>query len=132
MSEKKYTYTIGRRKTATATLRLFEEAGKNTVNEKPIEEYFPNGEFIHVINEVFSVSGLNPKEYYFTVKVEGSGISAQSEAIRHALARAVIKSHPEAKTEVKKAGFLTRDPRKVERKKAGLRKARKSEQYSKR
>lgn len=132
MAEKKYTYTIGRRKTATATLRLFEEKGSSVVNEKSLEEYFPKGNYVHKISDVFRAGELKPENFYFTVKVIGGGVNAQAEAIRHALARAVVKAFPETKLPIKKAGLLTRDPRMVERKKAGLRKARRAEQYSKR
>ncbi|MDQ6984710.1 MAG: 30S ribosomal protein S9 [Candidatus Dojkabacteria bacterium] len=132
MADKKYTYTIGRRKTASATLRLFEEKGANVVNEKSIAEYFPKANYEYKINNVFEVAGLKKEDFYYTVRVSGSGHSAQAEAVRHALARAIVKVSPETKDAIKKAGYLTRDSRMVERKKPGLRKARKAEQFSKR
>lgn len=132
MAESKYIYKVGRRKTATATLRLYKSKGSNEVNGKELDKYFPTGNYVTTINQVYRVAELKPDDFYFTVKVTGSGVNAQAEAIRHALARAVVENRPEAKTAVKKAGFLTRDPRMVERKKPGLRKARKSEQFSKR
>ncbi len=132
MSEKKYTYTIGRRKTATASIRLFEGKGASTVNSKPFDELYKDSYSKHVISEPFLAAGLKLEDFHFTAVVKGSGPKGQLEAIRHGLARAVVKATPDNKKAVRQAGLLTRDPRMVERKKPGLHKARKAEQYSKR
>lgn len=128
----KYTYTIGRRKTSVATLRLFRTPGNNTVNEKPLEVVYPHDYELTNLLAPFKAADLNEKEYSFTVKVTGGGKMSQLGAIKLALARAIAKLYPDKKKALKVEGLLTRDPRMVERKKPGLRKARKAEQYSKR
>lgn len=128
----KYVYTKGRRKTAVATLRLYSEKGISVVNETEFEKAYDDAYYQKLILAPFKAAGLDSKNYMFTAKVSGSGFNAQAEAIRHALARAIVKMDPELRKPVKAAGFLTRDPRMVERKKTGLHKARKAEQYSKR
>ena len=127
-----YTYTIGRRKTSVVTLRLFGVAGKNTLNGNPFEKYYPSKLDRARLTKPFNLAELNPSDFYFTAKSIGGGKSSQLEAIMHALSRAISKRFPESKKALKDAGLLTRDPRMVERKKPGLRKARKAEQYSKR
>ena len=128
----KYTYALGRRKTAVATMRLYAGKGVSTVNGKPIEEAYIS-EFTRAdLIAPFKVADLAPAQYYFTAKVRGGGTSAQVEAIRFALARCIANSQEELRKPLKDAGLLTRDPRMVERKKTGRHKARKSEQYSKR
>lgn len=127
-----YIYTIGRRKTATASLRLYAQKGESEVNEKPFGKYLTDKTLIERVFEPFRAAGVNPDDYMFTVKVRGGGFSSQIDAIKHALARALVKQNPELKVAIKQAGLLTRDPRMVERKKPGLHKARKAEQYSKR
>ncbi len=130
MSE--YAFTIGRRKTSTVSMRLFGTAGKSTLNDKPLEKYYFSKTDTIKINKPFNAAELNPADFYFTAKSVGGGRVSQLEALIHALSRAIIKKFPEKKKALKDAGLLTRDPRMVERKKPGLRKARKAEQYSKR
>lgn len=128
----KYTYTLGRRKTSVATIRLYENAGKNTINEKPVEElYKAKAEQVKLL-QPFKVAELESKDFSFSAKVKGGGHMSQLEAIILGLARAIVKKYPERKKLLKNYGLTTRDPRMVERKKTGLKKARKAEQYSKR
>lgn len=118
--KKSYIYAIGRRKTATARVRLFKGKGDLVVNNMPIEKYFP-GEVNKIIYlKPFQVTETEGK-YYATIKVEGSGKNGQLGAVVHGLARALDKENPEAfHTPLKKAGLLTRDPRMKERRKPGL------------
>lgn len=128
----KYHYAIGRRKTATATVRLFESKGISEINGKPLSEFFPREmEQARLLNP-FAVADLNAADFHITARVRGSGPSSQLQAVRHALSRAIIKMDPSVKKQLKIAGLVIRDPRMVERKKPGLHKARKGEQYSKR
>lgn len=130
MSE--YIYTIGRRKTSVATLRLYKGEGKNMYNDKIFTTVYTSDTDRIKLEEPFKVVGWNPKNFYFTAKAVGGGRYSQLDAIKLAIARAIIKIEPELKKTLKVAGLLTRDPRMVERKKPGLRKARRAEQYSKR
>lgn len=127
-----YIAAIGRRKTSTARVRLV-EAPKHTIviNDKPADAYFATKELVKIAFEALHKSGT-PKEYAVTVVVKGGGIHSQAEAIRHGIARALSRTDETLKTEVKKLGFLKRDPRAKERRKFGLKKARKSSQWSKR
>jgi len=127
----KYIYTKGRRKTAVSTLRLYPEKGDSLINDKKIEEVYPDPNDKAIMFEPLKITD-SIDSHYFTAKTAGGGTSSQIGAIRHALSRALAKENPEFKTILKKAGFLTRDDRKVERKKTGLRKARKQRQFSKR
>ncbi len=129
---KQYIEAIGRRKTSTARVRI-EEATKNTivVNEKEVNVYFPTKELQKVVRGVFDE--VTPeKDFAISAKVSGGGIHSQAEAVRHGIARAIVEWNEEYKTTIKKAGFLKRDPRAKERRKFGLKKARKSPQWSKR
>lgn len=129
---KQYIEAIGRRKTSTARVRI-EEATKNSIviNEKDVLEYFPTKELQKVVRGVFDE--VKPeKDFAISVKVSGGGIHSQAEAVRHGIARAIVDWNEEYKTTIKKAGFLKRDPRAKERRKFGLKKARKSPQWSKR
>jgi len=130
MSE--YVFTIGRRKTSVVGLRLYGVAGKSTLNAHPLEKYYASKVENVRINKPFNVAELNPADFYFTAKSVGGGKVSQMEALVLAISRAIIKKFPETKKALKDAGLLTRDSRMVERKKPGLRKARKAEQYSKR
>ncbi|MCA9383508.1 30S ribosomal protein S9, partial [Candidatus Dojkabacteria bacterium] len=124
-------YALGRRKTSTATVRLYEGKGDSTVNGKPLAEIYPSKidkAIIHSPLKTIDKIG----EFYFTVRTAGGGIKGQRDAIVHGLARALVDYDEAFKQPLKKEGFLTRDPRMVERKHTGFRKARKSEQYSKR
>lgn len=130
--ESKYYYSLGRRKTASATVRIFAEAGQSTINDKPVEELYPHDYEVEKLLKPFVIAELDPKKYYYTAKVRGSGKKGQLEAIQHAIARAIVVMDSTLKSPLKKEGLLTRDPRMVERKKPGLRKARRAEQFSKR
>ncbi|WP_300410349.1 30S ribosomal protein S9 [Lagierella sp.] len=121
----------GRRKTSVARVRLVPGNGKFMVNKKPIDEYF-NYETLKVIaREPLSLTE-NLEGYDVFVNVKGGGYTGQAGAIRHGIARALLQVDEELRPTLKRAGFLTRDPRKVERKKYGRKKARKSPQFSKR
>lgn len=128
----KYIYTVGRRKTSKSTVRLFSVAGKSEVNGKAFDKYFYSNVSQLDILSPFKVAELEASKFYFTAKVSGGGVSSQAESVRLGIARAIIELFPEKKQQLKNVGLLTRDPRMVERKKTGFRKARKKEQYSKR
>lgn len=127
----KYIYAVGRRKTASAQIRLFEGKGESTINGKALSEYITRSDLFDVVYSPLKLCGLK-ENAYFEVKVAGSWVSAQAQAIRHGLARALAEKQEAFKKLLKDAGFLTRDARKVERKKPGKHKARKSVQWSKR
>lgn len=128
--KKKYIETIGRRKTATARVRLTPST-KTTyvVNEKDLAGYFPTEELQKIVTDPFAIT---EKQYSVSVKVSGSGIHSQAEAVRHGISRALVAADESDKTKLKSEGFLKRDPRSKERRKFGLKKARKSPQWSKR
>jgi small subunit ribosomal protein S9 len=128
-----YYYGMGRRKTAVARVRIFPDGdGSITVNGRPAQSYFGQREaHMATIAAPFRVLDLGNK-YTVTVRVVGGGSSGQAGAIRHALARALVRMNPDAKHPLRKAGLLTRDPRMKERKKPGLKRARKAPQYTKR
>lgn len=133
MATARYTEGIGRRKTATARVRL--TPAKETtikVNEKSLQEYFENEAFEKTVMSVLNVDEAGIEHYTVTAKVSGSGLSAQAEAVRLGIARALVEEKQERRGVLKPLGFLKRDPRSVERKKFGLRKARKRPQWSKR
>ncbi len=128
----KYHEAVGRRKRATARVRITESsAQKIEVNERDFQKYFPTDELRKSVTDVFSTAGLST---LFSVKVHtrGGGVAAQADAIRHGIARALIKYKEDLRLILKKEGYLTRDARKKERKKFGLRKARRAPQWSKR
>jgi small subunit ribosomal protein S9 len=128
----KYIEAIGRRKTATARVRMVEAAKQSVVvNEKSSDEYFPTEILRGRAQEVFEGLEINQK-FTVTAKVSGGGIASQAEALRHGIARALVLFATEHRKTLKKAGFLKRDPREKERRKFGLKKARKSPQWSKR
>ena len=123
--------TVGRRKEAVVRVRLLPGTGQFKLNGRTIEDYFPNKVHQQLIREPFTI--LEKGEQYDVVGLlHGGGISGQAGALRLAIARALIEVEPEDRPALKKAGFLTRDPRVTERKKYGLKKARKAPQYSKR
>lgn len=128
---KKYIEGVGRRKTSTARVRIYEEKGDFIVNDKPLNKYFTIQRFIKTAIAPLELLKLKDK-FSVTAKVVGGGIMAQAEAVRHGLARALVKYDESFKKLLRQAGFLTRDPRMVERKKYGLKKARKSPQWQKR
>lgn len=127
----KYIHAIGRRKTASAQVRLFEGTGASTVNGKDISVYVTRQDLFDVAFLPIKLTSLKDK-VYFEVKVEWGWISAQVQAIRHSLARALSEKDEANKKILKAAWLLTRDARKVERKKPGKKKARKSPSWSKR
>ena len=122
----------GRRKDSVARVRIMPNGkGQFVINKKNIEEYFNLGVYRLVANQPFEITGTMGK-YDVVVNVHGGGLSGQAGAIRHGIARALVKADESLKTEIKKAGFLTRDARVKERKKYGLKKARKAPQFRKR
>lgn len=131
MADKKYVYAIGRRKTATAQVRLFAGAGTSEINGKPMNEYIHRSDLFAVLLAPFKTLGVQDK-YHFSVIVAGSGEHSQAEAIRLGIARALVLENATARKSLKDEGFLKRDSRIVERKKPGLHKARKASQWSKR
>ncbi len=128
-----YYYGMGRRKTAVARVRLYPNGEGNViVNGKQAQSYFGQREaLLATINSPLRLLELN-NAYDMNIKVLGGGVSGQAGAIRHALARALVRVNPEWKPALRRAGFLTRDPRMKERKKPGLKRARKAPQYTKR
>ncbi len=127
----RYYYGTGRRKSATAQVRLYTGGNGIVVNEKPAEEFFSREVDLLHVQEPLVVTGMEGK-FRITVRVNGGGISGQAEAIRHGIARALLEADPELRRTLRKGGFLTRDPRVKERKKPGLKRARKAPQYTKR
>ena len=131
-SKTKYTAAIGRRKTSTAQVRLIPaEKTVMTVNGRSVNEYFPTTELFKTAMGAIHTAE-NVSEYSVSVVVSGGGIHSQAEAVRHGVARALVKISEDFKTDLKKAGFLKRDPRAKERRKFGLKKARKAPTWSKR
>jgi small subunit ribosomal protein S9 len=121
----------GKRKTSIARVILRPGDGATWINGRTIEEYFPRATHRTALMAPLKVAGAEGT-YDLRVRVEGGGPTGQAEAIRHGLARALVEADPELRTVLKREGFLTRDARIVERKKAGLHKARKAPQFSKR
>ncbi len=132
MEKERYIETIGRRKTAAARVRMFGNANgmEIIVNNRPFTEYFPVKKHQSVVIAPFET--LSIKDYKVTVRVTGGGTSAQAEAVRLGIARALVAETPEARSRLKGLGYLKRDPRMVERKKPGSRKARRLQQWRKR
>ncbi len=124
-------YATGRRKEATARVWLRPGNGLVVINGRDINEYFGRETSKMVLNQPLEILEQKGK-LDVTVNVRGGGLSGQAGAIRHGIARALCAFNPEFRPALKKAGFLTRDPRAIERKKYGLKKARKAPQYSKR
>jgi small subunit ribosomal protein S9 len=121
----------GRRKEAVVRVRLFEGTGQFKLNGRPLDDYFPNPAHRRLVTEPLRMT--NTLERYDVVaNLDGGGVSGQAGALRHGIARTLVDLDPELRVELKKRGFLTRDAREVERKKYGLKKARKAPQYSKR
>lgn len=123
--------TIGRRKSAVARIYVNEGKGNITVNKREFKEYFPTTTLQYIVTQPLNIAEAAEK-YDIKVNLDGGGIKGQAEALRLAITRALVKIDPEAKTDLKSAGLLTRDPREVERKKPGRPKARKRFQFSKR
>ncbi|KAA1282048.1 MAG: 30S ribosomal protein S9 [SAR202 cluster bacterium] len=132
MVEQQYTYAVGRRKTSVAQVRLYQDAGPIVVEDKLIEEAFPFSTWQQIINEPFTVTNTQGK-FRVVAKVKGGGVSGRAGAIRHGISRALAEvDNGKYRGELKKAGLLTRDSRVKERKKPGLKGARKAKQYTKR
>ncbi len=127
----KYTYAVWKRKTASAQIRLFEGKWTDKINNKDIKDYISREDLFDIIYSPLKLLKLKDK-FYFEVKVSGSWESAQAQAIRHGIARALVVKDESLRPVLKEAWFLTRDARKVERKKPGRHKARKAIQWSKR
>jgi len=128
----KYFEGIGRRKTTGARVRLFTQGEKIfLVNEKPLEKYFPTFELQQItLSPLQKMNCLD--KFRISVRVKGGGIHSQAEAVRHGITRALVLFNPDFKKKLKKAGYLTRDPRMRERKKFGLKRARRAPQWQKR
>ena len=127
-----YYRAIGRRKQSVAVVKLFKGKGDITINTKSAIDYFSATEtYVHNIKAPLDLLSKS-KEMDVVVKVDGGGLRGQSDAIRLGIARALVEMSEDFRTSLKKHGYLTRDPRKKERKKPGLRKARKAPQFSKR
>ena len=124
-------YGTGRRKNAVARVRIIPGKGNITINGSTLDEYMPTEVSKIIVKQPLVVTG-NEGKYDLIIKVIGGGFSGQAGAIRHGLSRALVKANIENKAALKAAGFLTRDPRMKERKKPGLKKARKAPQFSKR
>ncbi len=132
MAEKKYTYGLGRRKAATARARLYKGKGEITINGKPALEYLSGDK--SKLAEITDPLALaqKQKDYDISIKVTGGGLAGQVDAIKLAISKAITTEAADLRPVLKKAGFMKRDPREKERKKYGLRSARKKEQFSKR
>jgi small subunit ribosomal protein S9 len=131
--KQQYYQAIGRRKTAVASVRIQAGEGKILVNKEEPSQYFEHSEeALKIFLEPFKVCGEEAGKFDISIKVKGGGKKAQIEAIRLGIARALILINPEFRTTLKKMGFLTRDPRQKERKKPGLKRARRAPQWSKR
>ncbi len=130
-SRSKYYDSVGRRKTSVARVRVTSGKGKVVVNDKEIHAYLQIPALVKKALEPLRSLKVD-NHFDVSVKVSGSGIHAQSEAIRHGLSRALILVNPDFKKRLRSLGFLTRDPRMVERKKYGLKKARRAPQWQKR
>src|SRR3989344_3976075 len=128
----RYWEAVGRRKTAVARVRIFTKGDKGIqINQKSIGEYFATPHLQHIANEALELMKSSDR-FRATAKVHGGGTRAQAEAIRHATARALTLFNPDFRKRLKRAGFLTRDPRMKERKKFGLKGARRAPQWAKR
>jgi small subunit ribosomal protein S9 len=132
MAEGTYFYGLGRRKSATARARLFKGKGNVTINDKPAADYLSdNKTLLAEVTDPLALVGKQ-KEFDITIRVSGGGLAGQVDAIKLAIAKALTVGHADLRSTLKKAELLRRDPREKERKKYGLRSARKREQYSKR
>lgn len=128
---KPYFYGTGRRKNSVARVRVYNGTGKITINDRDIDDYFGLETLKLIVRQPLVVAGVEGK-FDLVVRVAGGGVSGQAGAIRHGLSRALLVYDENLRGELKKAGFLTRDPRMKERKKYGLKAARRAPQFSKR
>ena len=127
----RYYYGTGRRKESVAQVRLYPGTGSMVINGKPAQEYFSRQVDLIQARAPLEATGMTER-FSVMVRVVGGGISGQAGAVRHGVARALLEADPELRPALRKAGFLTRDPRVKERKKPGLKRARKAPQYTKR
>ncbi|MBU3700613.1 MAG: 30S ribosomal protein S9 [Acidimicrobiia bacterium] len=123
--------STGRRKRAVARVLLRPGTGTITVNKRPVKDYFPSETHRMILSEPLRITNTD-EVYDVECNIDGGGVSGQAGALRHGIARALVERDPDTRTDRKRAGFLTRDDRKKESKKYGLKKARKAPQYSKR
>ena len=128
---KAYFYGTGRRKHSVSRVRLYPGTGKVTINDRDIDDYFGLDTLKVIVRQPFEVTNTAGK-FDVVCTVRGGGVSGQAGAIRHGVSRALLEFSPELRPVLKKAGFLTRDPRMKERKKYGLKAARRAPQFSKR
>ena len=128
---KPYFYGTGRRKNSVARVRVYNGTGKITINDRDIDDYFGLETLKLIVRQPLAVAGVEGK-FDIVVRVAGGGVSGQAGAIRHGLSRALLEMNAEFRPVLKAAGFLTRDPRMKERKKYGLKAARRAPQFSKR
>jgi small subunit ribosomal protein S9 len=132
MDAKRYYQGTGRRKTAVARVRLFPGSGEIVINGKSSDDYFGPRDLLQVTMRSPLTVTSHVESFNVLIKVRGGGIVGQAGAVRHGIARALLDFDPELRPALKKAGYLTRDPRMKERKKPGLKRARKAPQYTKR
>ena len=126
-----YIEAVGRRKTSVARVRYFAKSDKGIlINDKKLNDYFPTDELRGIVESPLKKAKI--EKYEITARLSGGGIHSQAEALRHGISRALIESNAELRGELKPLGFLMRDPRMKERRKFGLKKARKAPQWSKR
>lgn len=134
---KKYWEGVGRRKTSVARVRIFtvkpsdKEEGRILVNGVPYKEYFKKWQLDRIVEDAL-VKLKSLDRFEATVKISGGGVNSQAEAIRHGIARSLVQFNADFRKKLKRAGFLKRDPRRKERRKPGLKKARRAPQWSKR
>lgn len=128
---KNYFYGTGRRKQSVARCRLVEGTGKMLINDREIDDFFGLDTLKVIVNQPLVLTNTKEK-YDCFINVHGGGFTGQAGAIRHGIARALLQADPEFRTALKEAGYLTRDPRMKERKKPGLKAARRAPQFSKR
>ncbi len=131
MYESNYYYGTGRRKSSVARVRVYPGTGKITINERDIDDYFGLETLKLIVRQPLAITDTAEK-FDIVCRVAGGGVTGQAGAIRHGIARALLQFDAELRSPLKKAGFLTRDPRMKERKKYGLKGARRAPQFSKR
>jgi small subunit ribosomal protein S9 len=130
IASEEYIYAVGRRKEATAVVKFFKTLGEISINGKNLSDYFKIPKLQDIVLSPFSELNISPQK--IIAKVKGGGINGQAEALRLAISRALVKLNPEYRSRLKTAGFLRRDPRVKERRKYGLKKARRAPQWQKR
>ncbi len=128
---KAYFYGTGRRKLSVARVRMYPGSGKITINDRDIDDYFGLDTLKLIVRQPLELTQTTPK-FDIVIRVSGGGVTGQAGAIRHGISRALLTYDEELRPQLKKAGFLTRDPRMKERKKYGLKAARRAPQFSKR